>query len=62
MNIGRKIQIAKTAISSITRHDDEDSTLLKAAIAELVSFLGTEEEGIEARNTAAILAQLSDEG
>jgi len=61
MNIGRKVQIAKTAITSITRHDDEDSTLLKAAIAELVSFLGSEESEIEARNQATILSELSDE-
>jgi len=60
MNIGRKLQIAKTAITSITRHDDEDSTLLKAAIADLVGFLGTEEEALEARNAATIAVQLAE--
>lgn len=60
MNIGRKLQIARSAITSITCHDDEDSTLLKAAINDLRAFLTSEEEALDARNAAVVAAQLAE--
>lgn len=58
MQINRKVQIAKKSITSITLHDDEDSTLRIAAINELRRFLDVEEAGIAARANAQIEAQL----
>lgn len=58
MQIARKVQIAKKSVTSFTRHDDEDSTMRIAAINEMRRFLQEEEDGIIARNQAAIEAEL----
>lgn len=61
MDLARKSKLAKDIITSISRHDDEDSTVRKAMLAELVAFLGEEEDAIDAR-VAARVAALNDEG
>lgn len=62
MNIARKIELAKGAIESIARHDDVDSTVRKAALVALNDFLVDEETAIDARNAAAVAAQVNGEG
>ena len=58
MNIARKLEIAKTAIDSITQHSDADSTVLKAAVAALQGHLDAGVAAIEARAAAEVAEAL----
>lgn len=64
MKIGRKVELAKQALASITRHDDAELVVVEAAAAELSAFLAQELTDAAARREArkaAALAQLSAE-
>lgn len=58
MNLSRKLEIAKTAIASITRHDDASGKELAAAIKILDDFIDSERtaaiERREARESARV--------
>lgn len=58
MKIGRKVELAKQALASITRHDDAELAVVEAAAAELSTFLATEIKAAtarrETRKTAAL--------
>jgi hypothetical protein len=58
MNIARKLEIAKQAIVSLTQHEDEDSVVRDAAIANLTDFLASEKAEIAARNAARVAEAL----
>jgi hypothetical protein len=42
MDIKRKLEIAESAIRSITTHDDEDSSVRLQAVVKLKDFLDSE--------------------
>jgi len=54
MNLTRKIQLATQSIESISRHDDEDSTVRSAALDRLSQVIATERDGIAARLRAKV--------
>lgn len=56
MNLNQKLPIAKRAIESISRHDDEDATVRKAFLASLVEFIAEEQAQIDQRVQARIAA------
>jgi len=47
MDIKRKMEIAKQAITSISRHDDADSLLRNAKLDSLKSFIDSEKTDLE---------------
>ena len=53
MNIERKVEIAKTAILSLSRHDDEPTETVTAALAELTDLIADEAKQIKTRKAAA---------
>jgi hypothetical protein len=53
MNIERKVEIAKTAILSLSRHDDEPTETVTAALDELTKFIADEAKHIEPRKKKA---------
>lgn len=64
MKIARKIELAKSAISSITRHDDAEMVVVEAAAAELSAYLDAELADAVSRREgrkAAALAILKQE-
>lgn len=58
MKLGDKLAIAKRAIESITKHDDEDKDVREAALAALEGFIVTERAAMAERVAAKIAAQL----
>lgn len=54
MDISRKIEIADLAIKSISRHDDEDSIVLKAALTKVSNLIQAEVQGIDQRAAARV--------
>lgn len=54
MNLAEKIVIAKQAINSISRHDDEDAAVRLAMLARVQQHIDNEREDIEARNRLRI--------
>lgn len=58
MNLSEKVAIAKRAIDSISRHDDEDAAVRKAILAQVSAHITAEVEDIDQR-VAARLAQLT---
>ena len=49
MDIKRKMEIAKQAITSISRHDDADSLLRNAKLDSLKSFIDSEKTDLAER-------------
>lgn len=49
MNLNQKLPIAKRAIESISRHDDEDAVVRKAFLEELMGFIDNEKLAIDTR-------------
>lgn len=54
MNLAEKIVIAKQAINSISRHDDEDAAVRLAMLARVHQHIDDERKGIEERNAKRI--------
>ena len=54
MNLTRKMEIARQAIGSITRHDDEDLETRREAAEELIAFVNTEMQEANDRRKARI--------
>jgi hypothetical protein len=50
MNLGQKLNHAKPAIASILRHDDEGIEFLRAAAAELKTYIDAELKAAEDRH------------
>ncbi len=64
MKIARKVELAKQALASITRHDDAEMVVVEAAAAELSAFMAQELQEAAARRAArkqAALDQLASE-
>jgi hypothetical protein len=57
MNLNVKLEFAKTAIRSISRHDDEPTATVVAALRELKDFIDNETDLIEPRKTLAAEAK-----
>ncbi len=49
MNLARKLELARAAIASITRHDDASDTELNACAVELRTFLDQEMKAAASR-------------
>lgn len=58
MKLGDKLAIAKRAIESISKHDDEDKDVREAALAALEGFIVTERAAMAERVRAKIEKQL----
>ncbi len=58
MKIGRKVELAKQALASITRHDDAEMAVVEAAVAEVSAFLSAEIKDAAARREARKAAAL----
>lgn len=58
MKLGSKVDIAKRAIESISKHDDEDKDVREAALQALEQFIAAERMAMAARVAAKIAAQL----
>lgn len=58
MKIGRKVELAKQALASITRHDDAEFALVEAAAAELAAYLADEVSAAKQRREARKAAAL----
>lgn len=56
MDILRKLEIADLAIKSISRHDDEDSIVLNAALDQLIVKINAEKQGIADRAAKQVAA------
>lgn len=56
MNIDRKLEIAKEAIASITRHDDAPAEEVLVAVAELGRFVEAEGKAAGERRAGDALA------
>lgn len=54
MNLTRKIEVAAMAITSISRHDDEDAAVRHAALDRVEALLRAERDAIDARLRAHI--------
>lgn len=54
MNLNQKLPIAKRAIESISRHEDEDVVVRGAFLEELVQFIIAEKAAIDAQLSARI--------
>lgn len=54
MNLADKTVIAKRAIDSISRHDDEDAAVRHAMLATLRKHIDAECEAIDTRNAERI--------
>jgi len=52
MNIDRKLEIAKEAIASITRHDDAPAAEVATAAAEIGKFINAEMKAAGERRAA----------
>lgn len=59
MQLSNKIEYAKQALSSITRHADEDAAVRLAALARVETFIAEEKARIQADIDAQIEAKLS---
>lgn len=58
MDLNRKVEIAKTAINSITQHDDEDLSVRRAAATLVIEHVTAELKAAEKRvadRAAAVL-------
>lgn len=60
MNLAEKTTVARQAINSISRHDDEDAAVRLAMLLRVAQHIDEERKGIEQRNAARI-AELSSE-
>jgi hypothetical protein len=58
MNLARKIEIAALAVTSISRHDDEDAAVRHAALARLEELIKAEHEAMDERVKARIAESL----
>ena len=54
MNLQRKIEIAATAIFSISQHDDEDSAVRQAALDLVEKVIAAERAAINTRVAASV--------
>lgn len=54
MDLNKKLDFAKMAVTSISRHDDEPASVRHHALDQLEVFLKTEREEIEARLAARL--------
>lgn len=59
MDIRRKIEIAETAIRSISEHEDVDSLVRRAALTSLKVYVDEQIAEIEARAARAIADQVT---
>lgn len=62
MNLARKIEIAVLAVTSISRHDDEDAAVRHAALDKLLGLIQAEKELMDSRVQAHILESLKKSG
>jgi len=53
MNLTRKLEIAKLAVTSISRHDDETVENVGATLDELNTFIAKEHNDFVARKSGA---------
>lgn len=60
MNLGRKITLAKQAIDSILKHDDEPVAARVEAAEILSSHIAAELAGAQVRENAHIAEELED--
>ena len=60
MNLARKIEMAAAAITSISRHDDEDAAVRHAALAKVLELIEAERIAIDARVQARIAESLDN--
>jgi hypothetical protein len=61
MKLNRKLEIAETAITSISRHEDEDGAVRVAALDRVIAFAEAEKKGIADGIAADIAAKLAPE-
>lgn len=54
MNLADKTTIAKRAIDSISRHDDEDAAVRHAMLDKITKHVEAEREAIDQRNAERI--------
>lgn len=54
MNLGRKVEIAKKAIASITRHDDESQEVMEATVDILRNYIDEELAAAAKRRSAEV--------
>lgn len=52
MNLDRKLEIAKQAVASITRHDDESLEQREATLRALAEYAASESKAAQARESA----------
>jgi LPS O-antigen subunit length determinant protein (WzzB/FepE family) len=53
MDLARKLELAKTSVASISRHDDEPQEAVKSTLSQLVSFINEEMAAASTRRRAA---------
>lgn len=59
MNLSRKLEMAKTALRSGSRHSDEDANVRKAWLAAIKDFCDSESAAIDAEVAAATAVALA---
>lgn len=60
MDLRRKLELFKPHVMTISRHDDEDSTVRKTILQKMKDFIDEEIKEIEARVKKRTEAHLSD--
>lgn len=60
MNIKHKLQIVQNSIRSISQHNDEDATVVKAALDHIINFIDQEKIMIDAAIQVKITNTLLD--
>jgi hypothetical protein len=58
MDLKRKIEICTQAIESISRHDDEDAAVVKAALDKVISVIELERAQLDAKVAARVAESL----
>lgn len=59
MKLDRKLEIAKQAVLSISRHDDEAYATVKAVLGQLQDFIAHERGEIKVRKNETVFRRLA---
>lgn len=60
MDLKRKLELTESAITSISRHDDEDAAVRHAALDRVVQMIERERAGIDQRVKERTASMLGD--
>lgn len=58
MDLKRKLELARSSVESISRHDDLDAQVRHAALDKLVEIIEAERAAIEARIADSVKVEL----